>query len=150
MQKKIVPLPHPSLFTLPSSFSVKAASKTSFRWARFPQWNSREKIKYLAYVPPFAFSTREKKSGRLFSIKLGMPFERLCQHWNGYCTLKQFFTFLFNVKGKKMMQIRSNVSVLLNKNVHSKTKSYIHWSVILVLWKCNLCYDICISYNCYG
>ena len=79
MPKKIVPLPHPSLFPLPSSFSVKAASKWGFRWTRFPQSNCREKIQYLAYVPRSAFSTRDKKVGGYF-IKLGMPFERLCQH----------------------------------------------------------------------
>jgi len=61
MPKKIVPLPHPSLFPLPSSFSVRAASEWGFSQARFPQWNYVEKIKYLTCAPPFVFSTRDKK-----------------------------------------------------------------------------------------
>lgn len=123
MPKKILPLPQPSLFPLPSSFPLKATSKWGFRWARFPQWNRREKRWYLASVPLWLLALELKKWEVIFA-KLGMPLrdfastEMVTVHWNSsspFCSVW---------KAKKMMQICSNVSVLLNKNVLSKSKSH--------------------------
>lgn len=73
---------------------------------------------------PLLFLAIGMKKWEVVFIKLKIPFE-ISPEMKWLLYIEIVLHLFVQSERQKMMQIWSNVSVLLNKNVHSKTKSHI-------------------------